>query len=94
MIGHHGAESTWHALGCVQARPIAVSWILSREIFMDHHAQHHQHHEKEREEKIKHEKERESDEENQIRKMHPAWFVALGVVLIFTVVCFWIWAAS
>jgi type VI protein secretion system component VasF len=61
---------------------------------MDQHAQHHQHHEKEREEKIKHEKERERNEDNQIRKMHPAWFVGLGVVLIFAVVFFWIWVAS
>jgi fatty acid desaturase len=61
---------------------------------MDHHAQHHQHHEKEREEKIKHEKEREHFEEKQVRTMHPAWFVVLGVVLIGMVIATWMWAAS
>jgi hypothetical protein len=61
---------------------------------MDHHAQHHQHHEKEREEKIKHEKEREHREEGQPRKMHPAWFVVVGVVLIGLVILTWIMAAS
>jgi type VI protein secretion system component VasF len=61
---------------------------------MDHKEQHHQHHEKEREEKIKHEKERERNEDNDIRTMHPAWFVVMGIVLIFAVVFVWIWAAS
>ena len=49
---------------------------------MDHHAQHHEHHQKEREEKVKHEKEWEHREEALPRKIHPAWFMVVGIVLI------------
>jgi hypothetical protein len=56
---------------------------------MDHHEQHHQHHEKERQERIRHEKERERESEQLPRKIHPAWFVALGTVLIVLVVVTW-----
>jgi hypothetical protein len=56
---------------------------------MDHHEQHHQHHEKEREERIKHEKEHERREEKQPWKIHPAWWVVMGVVLILVAVLIW-----
>jgi hypothetical protein len=61
---------------------------------MDHQAQHHEHHQKEREAKIKHEKEWERREENEIRKMHPAWFVVLGIFLIGLVILTWIMATA
>lgn len=56
---------------------------------MDHHEQHHQHHQKEREKHLEHEKELEREEEQQVRTIHPAWFVVLGVVLIGLIVLFW-----
>ena len=59
---------------------------------MDHHQQHHQHHEKEREQRIQHEKERERREEKLPRQIHPAWFVAVGIVLIGLVVLIWTFA--
>jgi type VI protein secretion system component VasF len=61
---------------------------------MDHHEKHHQHHEKEREERIKHEKESERRGEKLPRRIHPAWFVALGCVLIVLVVLTWILVTS
>jgi type VI protein secretion system component VasF len=61
---------------------------------MDHHEQHHQHHQKEREERIKNEKHREHKSDSGIRTIHPAWFVALGTVLIFLVIMTWILVAS
>jgi len=60
---------------------------------MDHHEQHHQHHEKERQERIRHEKEWERSGEK-LRKLHPAWFVVLGTVLVGLVVLTWIWLGS
>jgi type VI protein secretion system component VasF len=57
---------------------------------MDHHEQHHQYHQKEREQRIKHEEERERQSETQIRKIHAAWFVALGSVLIVLIVVTWL----
>jgi hypothetical protein len=57
---------------------------------MDHHEQRHQHHQKEREKRIEHEKERERQEEKLPRQIHPAWFLALGVVLIGLVIFTWI----
>jgi hypothetical protein len=59
---------------------------------MDHHEQHHQHHEKEREQRIKHEEERERRSEHLPRRIHPAWFVALGSVLVALVVLIWMLA--
>jgi type VI protein secretion system component VasF len=57
---------------------------------VDHHEQHHQHHEKEREQRIKHEKERERAEEQLPSwRIHPAWFVAVGAVLIVLVILVW-----
>ncbi|CAN5270988.1 hypothetical protein BH10PLA2_BH10PLA2_22400 [soil metagenome] len=61
---------------------------------MDHQAQHHQQHQKEREEKNRHDKEREDQEERQVRKMHPAWFMVLGIFLIGLVILTWIMAAA
>src|SRR5215467_8788675 len=57
---------------------------------MDHHEQRHQHHEKEREQRIRREEESERRGENLPRKMHPAWFVVLGTVLLGLVVLTWI----
>jgi len=60
---------------------------------MDHHERHHQHHEKERQERIKHEEERERRDEKLPRRIHPAWFVGLGAVLIVLAVLVWILAS-
>ena len=60
---------------------------------MDHHEQRHQHHEKEREQRIKREEQNERREEKLPRKIHPAWFVVLGTVLLTLVVLAWILAA-
>jgi hypothetical protein len=59
---------------------------------MDHHEQRHQHHEKEREQRIRREEESERRGENLPRKIHPAWFVVLGTVLLALVVLTWILA--
>ena len=56
---------------------------------MDHHERHHQHHQKEREKRLAQEKEVEREEERQPRRIHPAWFVGLGIVLISLVVLTW-----
>jgi hypothetical protein len=57
---------------------------------MNHHEQHHQHHEKERERRIEHEKERERHSDRLPRKIHPAWFLVLGTVLLGLVILTWI----
>lgn len=49
---------------------------------MDHHEQHHQRHEKERQERIAHEKEAERRDEKQPWKVHPAWLLVVGAVLV------------
>jgi hypothetical protein len=59
---------------------------------MDHHEQRHQHHEKEREERIRREEQDERRAENLPRKIHPAWFVVLGTVLLALVVLTWVLA--
>jgi type VI protein secretion system component VasF len=56
---------------------------------MDHHEQHHQHHEKEREQRIKHEKESERQADKRPWKVHPAWLLAVGAVLILVAVLIW-----
>jgi hypothetical protein len=61
---------------------------------MDHHEQHHQHHEKQREEHKKREREYEKRAEKSGGSIHPAWFVAFGVVLIGLVVVVWSLAYS
>jgi hypothetical protein len=60
---------------------------------MDHREQHHEHHQKERQERLAHEKEIEREEERQPRRIHPAWFLGLGIVLIGLVVLTWIFIA-
>jgi hypothetical protein len=59
---------------------------------MDHHEQHHLHHQKEREHEKKERKEHEHEQEKKLRSIHPAWFVALGIVLILLVVLVWTFA--
>jgi hypothetical protein len=56
---------------------------------MDHHEQHHLHHEKEREHEKKLHKEHEREEEKKPTSIHPAWFMAAGVLLIGLVVLVW-----
>lgn len=56
---------------------------------MDHHEQHHQRHEKEREEHKKHQREHEDRTERTGGSMHPAWFIAIGAVLIGLVILVW-----
>jgi len=56
---------------------------------MDHHEKHHLHHDKEREHKKEERKQHEHEEEKQLRSIHPAWFLAIGVVLIAAVVVLW-----
>ncbi len=56
---------------------------------MDHHEQHHQEHAKERAE---HKREQHDHEERAVRSgspIHPAWFIALGVLLIGLVLLTW-----
>ncbi len=56
---------------------------------MDHHEKHHEQHKKEREHENKLKKEQEALAENQSRRIHPGWFVALGSILIVAIVLFW-----
>jgi hypothetical protein len=56
---------------------------------MDRREQHHQHKEKAREQKKKKEKAFEEDYEKRRLPIHPAWLVALGVVL--TVIAVYVW---
>jgi hypothetical protein len=57
---------------------------------MDHHEQHHHRHEKERERRVEHEKEAEHRGERLPRKIHPAWLLVLGTVLVGLVVLTWV----
>ena len=57
---------------------------------MDHKEKHHEHHEKEREHEKKLHKAHERAEEKRALPFHPAWFVAVGVVLIVKVLGVWI----
>jgi hypothetical protein len=56
---------------------------------MDHQEQHHLHHQKEREHEKKLRKQHEHEEEKKTTSIHPAWFWAVGIVLIGLVVLFW-----
>lgn len=56
---------------------------------MDHQEQHHLKHQKEREHKKALEKQHDREESKQLRVIHPAWFLALGIVLIGMVVYVW-----
>jgi hypothetical protein len=55
-----------------------------------HNEQKHQQHMKEREHEKKLAKEREEKEMQSPASIHPAWFIALGVVLVIGVVVVWI----
>jgi hypothetical protein len=57
---------------------------------MDHKEQHHEHHRKEREHENQEKKARERADEKSALPFHPAWFVAVGVVLILMVVGVWL----
>ncbi len=56
---------------------------------MDHQEQHHLHHRKEREDRIEREKLAERAEEQQLRTIHPVWFLVVGTVLVFLVILAW-----
>ena len=56
---------------------------------MDHKEQHHLHHLKEREEEKKKHKAHEREQEKKLLPIHPAWFVAVSVVLILAAVLIW-----
>jgi hypothetical protein len=56
---------------------------------MDQHEEHQQHHQKEREHKKDERKLHEHEQERQVRTIHPAWFLIIGVALIAIVVVFW-----
>jgi hypothetical protein len=83
------ARHTFAAITCLSIQSIQADPELE-ESTMDHHQQHEMHHKKERELEKKHEKEHDRIEEQQVRKIHPAWFVAIGVVFIMLIVLVWI----
>jgi hypothetical protein len=56
---------------------------------MDHKEQHHQKHLKEREHEKKEQKKYEQRQEKDFLPFHPAWLVALGVVLVLATVLIW-----
>ncbi len=56
---------------------------------MDHQEKHHEQHKKQREHEDKLKKEKEQRDENQPRRIHPVWFVAVGSILIVVIVLFW-----
>ena len=56
---------------------------------MSHKQEHDQRKEKHRQEKNQQEKQREADWEKQPRKIHPGWFMLIGVILIVMVVITW-----
>jgi type VI protein secretion system component VasF len=56
---------------------------------MDHKEQHHLHHEKEREHEKQLHKQHEHEQEKKPTSIHPAWFMAAGIVLIGLVVLVW-----
>jgi hypothetical protein len=56
---------------------------------MDRQHEHEKNHQQEREHKKDERKQREHVQERQVRTIHPAWFVMLGVVLIVSAVMLW-----
>jgi type VI protein secretion system component VasF len=56
---------------------------------MDHQEEHHLHHRKEREHEKHLQHERERRQEDQLRVIHPAWFLVLGVVLVLVATAIW-----
>jgi hypothetical protein len=57
---------------------------------MDHKQQHHDHHRKEREQYIHRKKARAAGK--QTRRIHPAWYVILGVLVALIAVLVWTFA--
>jgi hypothetical protein len=69
-----------------------VHWVNGSEREnMDHHEQHHLHHKMEREHEKKQHKQFEQEEGKKWKytMIHPAWFLAVGIVLIGLVVLAW-----
>jgi type VI protein secretion system component VasF len=56
---------------------------------MTHQEEHQQHHRKEREEKKEERKQHEHAEERRLGNIHPAWYLALGLVLTMTATLIW-----
>jgi hypothetical protein len=56
---------------------------------VDHKEQHHEHHRKEREREKQREAAHEREAMRQPGGIHPAWFVATGVVLVLLAVLVW-----
>jgi hypothetical protein len=56
---------------------------------MDHIQQHHEHHQKEREHEQKKWKEQKSELSGKKHGLHPAWYIAVGAVLIGAAVFVW-----
>jgi hypothetical protein len=51
--------------------------------------QHHQHHRKDREEHKEERKRQEHAEERSLGSIHPAWYLALGLLLTLTATLIW-----
>jgi hypothetical protein len=64
---------------------------VTGEADMDHQEQHHEHHRKEREHHKEERKRHEHEQERQPGTIHPAWFLVLGIILVFGVVAVWTW---
>jgi ABC-type nickel/cobalt efflux system permease component RcnA len=56
---------------------------------MDRQHEHKEHHQKEREHQKDERKQHEHAQERQVRTIHPAWFVMLGIGLIVSAVMLW-----
>ncbi len=56
---------------------------------MTHQEERHQHHRKEREEHKEARKQHEQAEERRPGNIHPAWYLALGLVLTLTATLIW-----
>lgn len=56
---------------------------------MTYQEEHHQHHRKKRAEKKEERKEHEHVEERRLGNVHPAWYLALGLVLTITATLIW-----
>lgn len=56
---------------------------------MTHQQEHHQHHRKEREEKKEERKQHEHIQERRLGNIHPAWYLALGLVLTMVATLIW-----
>jgi len=56
---------------------------------MTYQEEHHQQHRKEREEKKEERKQNEHAAERRLGKIHPGWYLALGLVLTMTATLIW-----